>query len=271
LSAEDIVESFRYIEELESKYGKLKRVMGVMGRWFSKRRKVFFDCEEEDKSRCLEGLFESRDIDALTVYYVVRGPNGYQLRDVRFKNIYGQTLDRFVNHYHLVLEPSMRYSLKIGGFEYVECIGYGCSIKVRAKRTISNISEIKRVVEEETGLNYILIEEAASGVKVLNVSGGGGRVPVEKIVVSKESVTLYAPRDLSIEKPEEKAGPEFEKYLRNVAWKDAMALTLREKYYGILVTFDPDTTGFRVELNYPVDEERLRKACHALEESGSIE
>lgn len=269
MTSEDILESSLYIEDLESKYGKLRRVLGVMGRWFSRSKRLFFDCEEQDRVGCLEHLFESRDIDALMVYYIVKGEDGYQLRDTRFRNIYGQTLERLVNHYHTVLEPSMQYGLKVGRLDYVECIGYGCSVEAKAKPTISELSNIKRIIEEETKLTYIPVEdESIPRVKVLQASEGDiSRISVEKITIDKDSVVLYAPKDTSIEKPGEESGPEWERYLKAAAWKDAMALSLREKYYGILVTFDVKTASFKVELNYPVEEEKLRKACHALEES----
>lgn len=269
MTSEDIVESSSYIEELESKYGKLRRVLGVTGKWFSRSKKLFFDCEEQDRVGCLERLFESRNIGALMVYYIVKGQDGYQLRDTRFRNIYGQTLERLINHYHTVLEPSMKYGLKVGRLDYVECIGYGCSVEAKAKTTISEIPEIKRIIEEETRLTYIPVEgEGLPGVKVLQASGGNmSQISVEKITISKDSVVLYAPRDPSIEKPREESGPEWERYLKAAAWKDAMALSLREKYYGILVTFDVKTASFKVELNYPVEEKKLRKACRALEES----
>ncbi len=84
-------------------------------------------------------------------------------------------------------------------------------------------------------------------------------------------MTLFAPKDKILEKPKEETGKEWGKYIKSVEWKDAMSLTIREKYYGILLTFDPKTTSFRVELIYPVEKEKLRKACSALSESKTIE
>ncbi|MFQ6134910.1 MAG: hypothetical protein ACE5KU_03730 [Nitrososphaerales archaeon] len=273
MSTEDVVEASKLLEELEAKYGRMRRVTGTIGKWFSRRLKLFFDCEDDDKKGCAEEIFSSPDLDTLIVYFIVKGQDGHQLRDSRFKNIYGQNLQRMIEHFHTVLEPSIKHGLQLGRLTYVECIGYGAVIEERMKQTISDISEIKRIVEEETGLKYQIIEETDTpDVKILQPSEEEGKpISVACVRISGDTVTLYAPKDKTLEKPEVESGPEWEKYLKSVAWKDAMSLTIREKYYGILVTFDADTTRFKVELNYPVEEEKLRKACHAIDETRTIQ
>ncbi len=273
MSKDDVVEDSKLLEELEVKYGKMRRVTGTMGKWFSRSLKFFFDCDDEDREGCADKMFSSADLDTLIVYFVVKGQDGYQLRDSRFKNIYSQNLRRMIKHFQTVLEPSVRHGLQVGGLAYMECIGYGAVIEARVKQTISDISKIKRIVEEETGLKYQVTEEKDnSDVKILNpLEQGAKPISVAQVRISGNTLALYAPKDKTLEKPAVKSGPEWEKYLKSVAWKDAMSLTIREKYYGILVTFDADTTSFKVELNYPVEEEKLRKACHAVDESGTLQ
>ncbi len=50
MSSEDVVKTSVFLEELEAKYGRMRRVTGSMGKWFSKRLKLFFDCDDEDKT-----------------------------------------------------------------------------------------------------------------------------------------------------------------------------------------------------------------------------
>lgn len=274
MSGESFVETTSLLEELEAKYGKMRRVTGTMSRWFSRDLRLFFDCEGEDKKRCAEQIFSSPHLETMIVYFIVKGPDSYQLRDSRFKNIYGQNLQRMIEHFQNVLEPSVRHGLQVAGLTYIERLGYGAVIKETFKQTVSDIFEIKRIIEAETGLSYrVTVEPSAPGVTVLQPLEAevGKPVSVKNIRISRGTVTLYAPEDEAVKKPEVESGSEWEKYLQTVSWRDAMTLTIREKYYGILVVFDAHTISFKVELSYPVEEEKLRKACRALNETRTIQ
>jgi len=273
MNEEEIVESEKYLEEFETKFGEMRKVTGSIGKWFDTKRKLFFNSEDNDKGVFSEKVYSSPNIDSLIVYFIVQSQDGHQLRDSRFKNIYGQDLGTMIEHFHKVLEPSVKHGLQVGRLTYVDCIGYGAIIEEKVKDTISDTSLIKDILDDETGLKFnIETNSDKQGDKILRPSIGREKQPTIGFVqISNNKLTLFAPKDKILEKPKEETGTEWDKYLKSVEWKDAMSLTIRETYYGILLTFDPKTTSFKVELNYPVEEEKLRKACKALSESKTIE
>jgi hypothetical protein len=266
----EIVEASKYIGELEEKYGPMRRVTGSIGRWFSRERHLFFDCGAENLEECAERLVSSPSLETLIVYFVVKGPDSHQLRDSRFKNIYSQSLRRMIEHFHNVLEPSIRHGMQVAGLAYIESVGYGVVIKERARETVSDVSEIRRIMVEETGVRYETKEYR--GTTVLRPAKNETQpIVVDQIRISENILTLYAPEDKSLTKPDVNDGPEWEAYHRSVVWKDAMTLTIREKYYGIMVFFDGETCRYAVELSYPVEEEKIRKACHAIGEALTLQ
>lgn len=273
MNSKNVVESTKFLEEYETNYGKMRKVTGAIGKWFDPNRKLFFDCDEVKKNSCAEQIYLSPNIDNLIVYFIVKSNEEYQLRDSRFKNIYDHNLGRMIDHYHNVLEPSVKHGLQIGKLVYVECIGYSAIIIDRKKQTVFDIYLIKNIVEEETGVKFQIIENPDKPKdKILLPSQKPDKyISVTRIEISKDTLNLYAPKDKLLKKPIEDSGLEWKKYMKSVEWKDAMGLTIREKYYGTLLTFDSVTTSFKVELNYPVEEEKLRNACKALDESKSIE
>jgi hypothetical protein len=273
MSEEGIIETEKYLEEFETKFGEMRKVTGSIGKCFDTKRKLFFDNEDTDKSVSSEKVYSSPNIDSLIVYFIVQSQDGHQLRDSRFKNIYGQDLGSMIEHYHKVLEPSVKHGLQVGKLTYVDCIGYGAIIEEKVVETISDTALIKDILDDETGLKFkIEVNSDKLDDKILHPSIENEEQPTISFVqISNNKLTLFAPKDKILEKPKEETGKEWDSYLKSVEWKDAMSLTIRETYYGILLTFDPKTTSFKVELNYPVEEDKLRKACAALSESKTID
>ncbi len=273
MRAEEFVHTSKFLNDIESKYGGVRRVTGRMGEWFFSDLKLFFDCKGKAKKRCAENIFASPDLGTLIVYFVVRDQDGCQLRDCRFKNIYSQNLRRMIKHFHNVLEPSITFGFQVRGLTYIECIGYEAVIVKRVTKTISDIMVIKKIIEEEAVLEYQLIEEKGKPeTKILcPTDSGSNLVSVAQIQIFDDTVVLYATKDKDLKKPNYESGPEWDKYLKSVSWKDAMSLSLKEKYYGTLLTFDPESVSYKVELNYPVEEKKLRQAFQALNESKKIQ
>ncbi len=269
-----IVESSKFLEELEAKYGKLRRITGLIGRWFSREHRLFFDCKDEfDLVGCVEQIVSSPNLETLIVYFVVKAQDGsYQLRDSRFKNIYGQSLKRMIEHFHNILEPSIRHGMQVARLVYIECIGYGVVIEERLADTVSDIQKITKILQEETGVKYEAVELQGS-VMIRPVERREHQRPpaVEEIRISGGTLALYAPEDKTLKKPKSESTAEWDEYLRNVQWKDAMTLNIRETFYGIMVAFDGERMRYKVELGYPVEVEKLRKACHALEETQTLQ
>ncbi|MCL4436575.1 MAG: hypothetical protein M1503_04095 [Thaumarchaeota archaeon] len=269
-----IVEASKYLEELEAKYGKLRRITGLIGRWFSRDHRLFFDCENEfDLAGCVGQIVSSPNVETLIVYFLVRMQDGScQLRDSRFKNIYGQSLKRMIEHFHNILEPSIRHGMQVARLVYVECIGYGVVIEERILDTVSDISEIANVLHEETDVKYEAVEsEGAITLRPVGRREQQHAPAIEEIRISDGTLALYAPKDKTLKKPDSEAAVEWDEYLRHVQWKDAMTLNIRETFYGIMVTFDGELVRYKVELGYPVEVEKLRKACHALEETQTLQ
>lgn len=273
MKSKKVIDANDFLEEYEINYGKIRKVTGTIGKWFDPNRKLFFNCDDVDKSKCVDQIYLSPDIDNLIVYFIVKSKDGYQLRDTRFKNIYDQNLEGMIHHYHDTLEPSVKHGLQVGHLSYIECIGYSAIIKDQKRKTVSDISLIKNIVEKETGFKYQIFENLDKPKEkiFLPLKKPEKNISIARIQISENTLILYAKKDKILKKPDKDFGNEWKKYLKNVQWKNAMSLTIREKYYGTLLTFDPITTSFKVELNYPVEEEKLRKACSAIDESRLIE
>jgi len=268
----DIIEASEFLDSLKSEYGKLRMITGNIGKWYYPKLKIFFDCPIGDKAECARNILTDRDLGSMIVYFIVEGKDGFQLRDSRFKNIYGQNLERMISHFHMALEPSIRHGLQVGGLKYIRCIGYGAIMESRDIDTIENIEEIVKIVEQETKLQFRIEDDKENpGGKILFPLYSRDNGSIDRIRISDDMISIYAPKNKNIDKPESHSGPEWNNYLKKVTWKDAMSLPIREKYYGILVTFDSETASFKVDLTFPVEEEKLRKACHALIESSSID
>jgi len=265
-----IVETSKFLEELETKYGKIRRITGKIGYWFSRNRKMFFDYEEQNKEAYLEQLYLTPNLGLLIIYFIVKGKDGYQLRDSRFKNIYGQTFQRMVDHFHTVLEPSVRHGLQVGGLTYLECIGYGAVIEETVAPTISSITEIKNIIEEETETKYEIVTGKDESETIMKILETKSSIIIDNVKIIGNILTLSAPKDLTVKQPLQESGLEWDQYLKNALWKDASTLTIREKYYGVLLVFDTKSASFKVELTYPVEETKLRKACKALKESKAL-
>jgi hypothetical protein len=116
-----------YVESLRRRFRGFDFPRYKLRGWFSKGHQVFFDCKpEQDKAACLEELLKRTNLEAFTVYFVVKEASGsYKFMDASFRNLGTETLERFINRYHQQLESMTRLSIQTIGLEYVECIGHG--------------------------------------------------------------------------------------------------------------------------------------------------
>jgi len=125
----EIVPATSYVESLKQKFKGFDFPAYKLREWFSTVHQVFFDCkQEQDKAACLEELLKRTNLEAFTIFFVVKEPNGaYKLMDASFRNLGTETLKRFINRYHQQLESMTRLSIQTIGLEYIECIGHGYS------------------------------------------------------------------------------------------------------------------------------------------------
>ena len=114
------------MKSLEEKYEDLEVPSYKLREWFSETDKVFFDCEESDKSSCLELVLKQRNLVAFVIFFVVREKlsGSYKFMDATFRNLGKETLKHFFRRYHEQLESMTKLGLGSRGIEYIECVGY---------------------------------------------------------------------------------------------------------------------------------------------------
>ena len=126
LMTTEIVSAGEYVEFLKEKYEGFEFPGYKLREWFSKSHQVFFDCAAKDRNVCIVHLLEQTDLEAFTIFFVVREKSGgYRFMDASFRNLGTETLDHFINRYHQQLESMTRLSIQTIGLEYIECIGHG--------------------------------------------------------------------------------------------------------------------------------------------------
>lgn len=115
-----------YVKSLKEKYEDLEVPSYKLREWFSKTDKVFFDCEESDKSSCLEPVLKQRNFVAFVIFFVVKDKSSgsYKFMDASFRNLGKEALKHFIRRYHKQLESMTKLGLGSRGIEYVECVGY---------------------------------------------------------------------------------------------------------------------------------------------------
>ena len=122
----EIVLANAYVESLKEKYKGFDFPAYKLREWFSKSHQIFFDCKDQDKNACLEQLLKRTNLEAFTIFFVVKEPSGeYRFMDASFRNLGTETLEHFISHYHQQLESMTRLSIQTIGLEYIECIGHG--------------------------------------------------------------------------------------------------------------------------------------------------
>lgn len=122
----EIVPTRSYVKALKEKYKGMDIPDYKLREWFSIPHKVFFDCESEDKSVCLDRLLKRTNLEAFIIFFVVRAASGsYRFMDASFRNLGTETLEHFINRFHKQLEAMTRLGVQGAGLEYIECVGHG--------------------------------------------------------------------------------------------------------------------------------------------------
>jgi len=122
----EIMPATTYVESLRQKYKGFDFPAYKLREWFSTVHLVFFDCKlEENKTTCLEQLLKRTNLEAFTIFFVVKEQSGaHKFMDASFRNLGTETLERFINRYHQQLESMTKLSIQTIGLEYLECIGH---------------------------------------------------------------------------------------------------------------------------------------------------
>ena len=121
----EIVPTSTYVKSLEERYKGLEIPAYKLREWFSKEHRVFFDCENRDKTAFVKQLLKRTDLDAFIIFFVVKDSSGmYRFMDASFRNLGTETLRHFINRFHQQLEAMTRLGVQATGLECIECIGH---------------------------------------------------------------------------------------------------------------------------------------------------
>ncbi len=121
----EIEQMSNYVKALKEKFKDLDIPTYKLREWFSVDNRIFFDCETEDKTTCLDQVLKRTDLDAFIVFFVVKESSGsYRFMDASFRNLGTETLEHFVSRFHKQLEAMTKLGVLATGLEYIECIGH---------------------------------------------------------------------------------------------------------------------------------------------------
>jgi len=123
--SQEIIPTAEYATHLESKYETVKVPVYKLRELFSIKERVFFDCKGTDMGSWLRRVLIKPDFPSFRIYLVVKLDAGYGFMDVNFRNLGNkETLEHFIERYHMQLETMTKLSLQSAGHEYIECVGY---------------------------------------------------------------------------------------------------------------------------------------------------
>ncbi len=121
----DIIPTSEFIDALQKKYGSIE-IPGYKFRdWFSKERRVFFDCSSEDPDSCLAQVLSREDFSYFTVFFVIqdKAHGGIDFMNVQYRNPRTESLEHFICRYHSQLKYCGLMSLEACGEDYIEYVG----------------------------------------------------------------------------------------------------------------------------------------------------
>jgi len=128
--SKEIVSTVDYLKELEKRYSGLRYDKDMVKPWFSKTKKVLFDCgETDDKDKCLEKTLTRQDCEEFTIISIIKesgegGKTSYSIDESRFKRIGRENLSAFINRFNKALKEPFMLSLQLFSRQQVELLGF---------------------------------------------------------------------------------------------------------------------------------------------------
>jgi hypothetical protein len=119
-----------YLKELEKRYPSLHYDRGTLKPWYSKEKKVLFDCGKiDDKNKCLEKALTRQDCEEFTIVSIIKevgegGKTSYSIDESRFKRIGRESLTTFLARFNKALREPFMLSLQLFNREQVELLGF---------------------------------------------------------------------------------------------------------------------------------------------------
>ena len=126
----EIIASTDFLKGLEKRYPSLQYDVRTFKPWFTKNKKLFFNCGKTvDKSDCLEKILARQDFEQFGVISVVKeqqatGKEVYTINESRFTRIGREKLDDFINRYNKSLKEPMTLSMQLFNLQPVELLGF---------------------------------------------------------------------------------------------------------------------------------------------------
>jgi hypothetical protein len=126
----EIVAMDDYLEELEKRYPSLRYDKGTLKPWYSREKKVLFDCgKTDDKNKCLEKALTRQDCEEFTIISIIKeigegGKTSYSIDESRFKRIGRENLTAFLTRFNKALREPFMLSLQLFNREQVELLGF---------------------------------------------------------------------------------------------------------------------------------------------------
>ncbi len=121
--SEHIVASTDLFNEVFAQFGEIHISSYKFRKLFSRRYKLFFDCDGEPNI-CLENVLRFQNYPRFVAYFIVRNEKGeLSVMDVSYSNLGKETMEHFINRYPGQLKPANVMALQLSGLEYVDYIG----------------------------------------------------------------------------------------------------------------------------------------------------
>lgn len=122
----DIVQSQNMLESIQEELESFEIPYYKFHRLYSKKKKVFFNCQNNGTIQCLNANLKREDHDYFIVFLLVKniGSDKPFVMDVRFPNISRESLEHFIDRYNSQLKSSNIMNLEASGKTLIRYLGY---------------------------------------------------------------------------------------------------------------------------------------------------
>jgi hypothetical protein len=120
-----LIESKKFLESLNERYSSLEIPFYKFREWYSVDHKVFFDCEGDEKLKCLNEVMNKIDYPFFKVFFVAKEKESdrFIVMDIAYPNSFKSSINKWVDRYETMLKPASFIALEGSGKEYVEHLG----------------------------------------------------------------------------------------------------------------------------------------------------
>lgn len=130
MSSRDIVPTSDYMKEIAKRYVNLSYDPAIFKAWFTKAKKIFFQCSEtKNEEVCLKKVLARQNFEEFVIISVIKeaddaGKDSYSVDESRFKRLGKETLEAFINRYQKNLQEPVALSMQLFNKQQMEVIGF---------------------------------------------------------------------------------------------------------------------------------------------------